>query len=140
MMEQDLRAVPGFLFFDHVAIAVVPGDLDAQVAAYKTLGFTEVHREDVLGSDNVREVLLRVGEGPNLVQLIEPLSADSPVARQIAVGKHDHLLDVLGYFKIAQSRSGKRRPCRFPKTAVTSDRGPAPSRPACATRWPVRPG
>jgi len=82
-MEQDLRAVPGFLFFDHVAIAVVPGDLDAQVAAYKTLGFTEVHREDVLGSDNVREVLLRVGEGPNLVQLIEPLSADSPVARQI---------------------------------------------------------
>ena len=83
MMEQDLRAVPGFLFFDHVAIAVVPGDLDAQVAAYKTLGFTEVHREDVLGSDNVREVLLRVGEGPNLVQLIEPLSADSPVARQI---------------------------------------------------------
>jgi methylmalonyl-CoA/ethylmalonyl-CoA epimerase len=83
MMEQDLRAVPGFLFFDHVAIAVVPGDLDAQVAAYKTLGFTEVHREDVLGSDKVREVLLRVGEGPNLVQLIEPLSADSPVARQI---------------------------------------------------------
>jgi methylmalonyl-CoA/ethylmalonyl-CoA epimerase len=42
-----------------------------------------VHREDVLGSDQVREVLLQVGEGPNLVQLIEPLSPESPVARQI---------------------------------------------------------
>ena len=82
-MEKDLRAVPGFLFFDHVAIAVKPGELDAHVAAYKTLGFTEVHREDVFGSDMVREVLLQVGDGPNLVQLIEPLSPESPVARQI---------------------------------------------------------
>jgi methylmalonyl-CoA/ethylmalonyl-CoA epimerase len=75
--------VPGFLFIDHVAIAVRPGELDAQVSAYKMLGFEEVHREDVLGHDQAREVLLRIGSGPNLVQLIEPLSADSPVARQI---------------------------------------------------------
>jgi methylmalonyl-CoA/ethylmalonyl-CoA epimerase len=75
--------VPGFLFIDHVAIAVRPGELDAQVSAYKALGFEEVHREDVLGRDQVREVLLRIGSGPNFVQLIEPLSADSPVAKQI---------------------------------------------------------
>jgi methylmalonyl-CoA/ethylmalonyl-CoA epimerase len=75
--------VPGFLFIDHVAISVRPGELEAQVAAYRSLGFSEVHREEVLGSDQVREVLLQIGEGPNLLQLIEPLSAESPVARQM---------------------------------------------------------
>lgn len=76
-------AVPGLLFVDHVAIAVPPGQLETQVALYTSLGFTEVHREDVLGSDQVREVLLRIGDGPNLIQLLEPLSPSSPVARQI---------------------------------------------------------
>jgi methylmalonyl-CoA/ethylmalonyl-CoA epimerase len=83
MMPSDMQNVPGFQFFDHVAIAVPPGDLEAHVAAYRAMGFTEVHREDVLGTDQVREVLLQVGEGPNLVQLLEPLSPDSPVAKQI---------------------------------------------------------
>lgn len=82
-MDTELRQVPGFLFFDHVAIAVSQGSLEDHVNAYKTLGFTEVHREDVLGSDQVREVLLQIGAGPNLIQLLEPLSPDSPVARQL---------------------------------------------------------
>ncbi len=82
-MTADLKKVPGFLFIDHVAISVKPGELDAQVRAYETLGFQEVHREEVLGSDQVREVLLQIGEGPNLVQLLEPLNAESPVAKQI---------------------------------------------------------
>ncbi len=82
-MNTELKQIPGFLFFDHVAISVKPGELEAQVSAYRTLGFQEVHREDVLGRDQVREVLLQVGEGPNLVQLLEPLNADSPVAKQI---------------------------------------------------------
>jgi methylmalonyl-CoA/ethylmalonyl-CoA epimerase len=83
-MESDLKqSGAGFLFFDHVAISVKPGELDAHVSAYKTLGFSEVHREDVLGTDQVREVLLKVGDGPNLVQLIEPLTPESPVAKQI---------------------------------------------------------
>ena len=81
--QDDLRDVPGFLFIDHVAISVNQGDLEAHVNAYKTLGFTEVHREDVLGGDQVREVLLQVGDGPNLVQLLEPLSSESPVAKQM---------------------------------------------------------
>lgn len=79
----DLSAIPGFLFFDHVAVAVKQGELEAHVSAYKLLGFTEIHREDVLGKDQVREVLLKVGPGPNLLQLLEPLNAESPVAKQL---------------------------------------------------------
>jgi methylmalonyl-CoA/ethylmalonyl-CoA epimerase len=82
-MSDDVTNVPGFLFVDHVAIAVRQGELDAQVEAYEKLGFREIHREDVRGVDQVREVLLRVGDGPNLVQLLEPLSADSPVQKLI---------------------------------------------------------
>ena len=83
MMSTELEQVPGFLFFDHVAISVKPGELEAHVQAYRTMGFSEVHREDVLGGDQVREVLLQVGNGPNLVQLLEPLTPESPVAKQI---------------------------------------------------------
>jgi methylmalonyl-CoA/ethylmalonyl-CoA epimerase len=81
--EKDLTAVPGFLFFDHVAVAVKQGELEPQVNAYKLLGFKEIHREDVLGKDQVREVLLKIGAGPNLLQLLEPLNAESPVSKQI---------------------------------------------------------
>jgi len=83
MMITEMEQVPGFLFFDHVAVSVRPGELEAHVSAYKAMGFRELHREDVLGTDQVREVLLQVGNGPNLVQLIEPLNSDSPVAKQI---------------------------------------------------------
>ena len=76
-------SLPGFLFVDHVAIAVPPGELEKQAALYRTLGFREIHREDVLGTDQVREVLLQIGDGPNLIQLLEPLSGDSPVAKLI---------------------------------------------------------
>jgi methylmalonyl-CoA/ethylmalonyl-CoA epimerase len=82
-MDTEIQQVPGFLFVDHVAVSVPPGDLDAHVRAYEVLGFQEVHREDVLGTDQVREVLLRIGDGPNLLQLLTPLSPASPVAKQI---------------------------------------------------------
>lgn len=80
---RQLGDVPGFICVDHVAIAVRPGELDSQVEAYRLLGFTEVHREEVHGTDQVREVLLRVGSGPNLIQLLEPLDASSPVQKLI---------------------------------------------------------
>jgi methylmalonyl-CoA/ethylmalonyl-CoA epimerase len=82
-VNPELGNVPGIQFVDHVAIAVKPGELEGQVAAYKMLGFAEIHREDVLGTDQVREVLLRVGDGPNLIQLLEPLNANSPVQKLI---------------------------------------------------------
>jgi methylmalonyl-CoA/ethylmalonyl-CoA epimerase len=79
----ELKDVPGFLFFDHIAISVKQGDLDSQVKAYRMLGFREIHREEVLGADQVRESLLQVGDGPNLLQLVEPLRPDSPVQKMI---------------------------------------------------------
>lgn len=82
-MGIDTHELPGFLFYDHVAIAVKQGDLENQINAYKLMGFTELHREDVKGKDLVREVLLRIGDGPNLIQLLEPLTPESPVAKQI---------------------------------------------------------
>jgi methylmalonyl-CoA/ethylmalonyl-CoA epimerase len=83
-MSDLIEQVPGFLFFDHVAVSVRPGDLEPQVATYKAIGCKEIYREDVLGSDQVREVLLQVGAGPNLIQLLEPLTPESPVAKQLA--------------------------------------------------------
>ena len=74
---------PGFLFVDHIAIAVLSGELETQVRMYKQIGFRELHREEIGGSDQVREVLLQIGESPNLIQLVEPMSADSPVQKQI---------------------------------------------------------
>jgi methylmalonyl-CoA/ethylmalonyl-CoA epimerase len=82
-MTAAMEQVPGFLFFDHVAVSVKAGELEPQVNAHKAMGFKEVHREDVLGGDQVREVLLQVGDGPNLIQLLEPLTPESPVAKQL---------------------------------------------------------
>jgi methylmalonyl-CoA/ethylmalonyl-CoA epimerase len=73
----------GLKFIDHVAVAVPQGQLEAQVAAYERLGFRVLHREDVPAPHLVREVLLRIGESENLIQLLEPLSPESPVAKQI---------------------------------------------------------
>ena len=82
-MSEDLTKVPGFQFIDHVALAVPQGQLEAYVEKYKKLGFTELHREEVFGKHQVLEVLLRIGSGENLIQLLEPMSPESPVAKQI---------------------------------------------------------
>ncbi len=82
-MQEELKNVPGIQFVDHVAIAVKQGELEGQVKAYEALGFREIHREEVHGRDQVREALLQIGEGPNLIQLLEPLTADSPVQKLI---------------------------------------------------------
>ena len=68
---------------DHVAISVPIGQMDAQVALYERMGFRVIHREEVYGGDQVREVLLQVGDSQNLIQLLEPISEASPVAKQI---------------------------------------------------------
>ena len=74
---------PGFLYVDHIAIAVCTGELENHVKMYKQIGFKELHREEIEGTDQVREVLLKIGDSPNLIQLLEPLSTDSPVQKQI---------------------------------------------------------
>ena len=75
--------LPGFLFIDHIAIAVCTGELEAQLKMYSLMGFRELHREEMGGTDQVREVLLKIGESPNLIQLLEPLSEESPVQKLI---------------------------------------------------------
>jgi methylmalonyl-CoA/ethylmalonyl-CoA epimerase len=82
-ISAELREVPGLEFIDHFAISVPQGQLDGQVKAYELMGFIEIHREEVHGKDMVREALLRIGDGPNLIQLLEPLSPESPVQKLI---------------------------------------------------------
>ena len=79
----DINELPGFIFVDHIAIAVCKGEMENHVKMYKQIGFKELHREEIEGSDQVREVLLKIGESPNLIQLLEPMSSDSPVQKQI---------------------------------------------------------
>jgi methylmalonyl-CoA/ethylmalonyl-CoA epimerase len=79
----ELAGVPGIEGIDHIAIAVPAGQLEAQVAAYALLGMPEVHREEVRGKDMVREVMLEIGHGPSMIQLLEPMSPESPVQKLI---------------------------------------------------------
>ena len=78
-----INELPGFIFVDHIAIAVCMGEMENHVKMYKQIGFKELHREEIEGSDHVREVLLKIGESPKLIQLLEPTSSDSPVQKQI---------------------------------------------------------
>ena len=79
----EITEPPGFLYVDHIAIAVCTGELEKHVKMYKQIGFTELHREEIEGTDQVREVLFKIGNSPNLIQLLEPLSTNSPVQKQI---------------------------------------------------------
>ena len=102
--EFSSTELPGFLFVDHIAIAVCAGELEAQLKMYLLMGFRELHREEMGGTDQVREVLLQIGESPNLIQLLEPLSAESPVQKQIdRNGGHGGLVHVGFRVKSAQA-------------------------------------
>jgi methylmalonyl-CoA/ethylmalonyl-CoA epimerase len=69
-----------FARIDHVGVAVE--DLDAGIALYEqTYGMALVHRETVT-EQGVEAVLLDVGE--NHVELLRPLSADTPVGKFLA--------------------------------------------------------
>lgn len=83
MINSTISKIPGFLFIDHIAISVCAGELEIQVNNYQQMGFRVLHREEIFGTDQVREVLLQIGDSPNLIQLVEPLSSDSPIQKQI---------------------------------------------------------
>ena len=64
---------------DHVGIAVT--DLDAAIEMYeRAFGMRCVHRE-VNEAQGVREAMLEVGESGSYLQLLSPLTPDSPVGR-----------------------------------------------------------
>jgi methylmalonyl-CoA/ethylmalonyl-CoA epimerase len=71
-----------FTAIDHVGVAVP--DLDAAIAFYRdTFGLVPVH-EETNEEQGVREVMLAVGDpagGGTQMQLLAPLSPDSPIAR-----------------------------------------------------------
>jgi methylmalonyl-CoA/ethylmalonyl-CoA epimerase len=68
-----------FTRIDHVGIAVA--DLDEAIAFYReTFGVHSVH-EEVNEDQGVREAMLKVGDGVTRVQLLAPLSPQSPIAR-----------------------------------------------------------
>jgi methylmalonyl-CoA epimerase len=94
---------------DHVGVAVT--DLDAAIALHRdTLGMTLSHRETV-ASQGVEAALLDAGDSH--VELLAPLSADTPVGRFLAKrgpGLHhvayrvDDLATVLGELRAAGVR------------------------------------
>jgi methylmalonyl-CoA/ethylmalonyl-CoA epimerase len=65
---------------DHVGIAVA--DLAAARALYEGVLGLEVTHEEVIEDQGVHELLLRAGEA--YVQLVAPLTPDSPVGRFLA--------------------------------------------------------
>jgi methylmalonyl-CoA/ethylmalonyl-CoA epimerase len=68
-----------FEAIDHVGIAVA--DLDAAVRYYgEMFGMTVAH-EEINEEQGVREAMLSVGESGSSIQLLAPLSDDSPIAR-----------------------------------------------------------
>jgi methylmalonyl-CoA/ethylmalonyl-CoA epimerase len=71
-----------FEAIDHVGIAV--SDFDAAVAYYaENFGMTVAH-EEVNDEQGVREAMLSVGDSGSSIQLLAPLSPDSPIGRFIA--------------------------------------------------------
>jgi methylmalonyl-CoA/ethylmalonyl-CoA epimerase len=69
-----------FTRIDHIGVAVE--DLDAAIALHETTyGMALVHRE-VVSEQGVEAVLLDVGE--NHVELLRPLSEDTPVGKFLA--------------------------------------------------------
>jgi methylmalonyl-CoA/ethylmalonyl-CoA epimerase len=67
---------------DHVGLAV--RDLDTAIAFYeRTFGMHLVH-EEVNEEQGVREAMLAVGDSGSCIQLLAPLSEDSPIGRFLA--------------------------------------------------------
>jgi methylmalonyl-CoA/ethylmalonyl-CoA epimerase len=81
----EVMSDPLLTRIDHVGLAV--RDLEASVAFYtSTFGLTVAGRE-TNESQGVREAMLHVADGPagaSYVQLLEPLTDDTPVGRFLA--------------------------------------------------------
>ena len=71
-----------FTMIDHVGIAVA--DLDAAIAFYRdTYGMDLLH-EETNEEQGVREAMMAVGHSGSCIQLLAPLSPDSPIGRFLA--------------------------------------------------------
>ena len=71
-----------FTMIDHVGIAVA--DLDAAIAFYRdTYGMALLH-EETNEEQGVREAMMAVGSSGSCIQLLAPLSPDSPIGKFLA--------------------------------------------------------
>ena len=70
---------PLFTMIDHVGIAVA--DLDAAIAFYRdTYGMALLHEETNV-EQGVREAMMAVGHSGSCIQLLAPLSPESPIGK-----------------------------------------------------------
>lgn len=68
-----------FTHLDHVGIAVA--DLDEALEFYKNNFDMEAYHVETNEEQGVREAMLRVGDSETSIQLLAPLSADSPIGK-----------------------------------------------------------
>ena len=79
MGEPQADLDPIITRIDHVGIAVP--DLDAAIAFYaKAFGVRVIH-EEVNEEQGVREAMLAVGDSGSCIQLLAPLTPESPIGR-----------------------------------------------------------
>ena len=64
---------------DHVGLAVQ--DLDKAIAFYQDAFGMELVHEEVNEEQGVREAMMAVGDSGSCIQLLAPLSADSPIGK-----------------------------------------------------------
>ena len=76
-LPDDVRHL--FTAIDHVGIAVP--DLDEAVAFYRDAFGMHVLHEEVNEEQGVREAMLAVGDSGSYLQLLAPLSPDSPIGK-----------------------------------------------------------
>jgi methylmalonyl-CoA/ethylmalonyl-CoA epimerase len=112
-----------FARIDHIGVAVE--DLDAAIALHEgTYGMALVHRE-VVAEQGVEAVLFDVGE--NHVELLRPLSQDTPVGKFLAArgpGLH-HVAYQVGDIEAALAtleQQGARLIDTTPRTGIRNSR------------------
>ena len=67
---------------DHVGLAVQ--DLDQAIAFYQDAFGMQLVHEEVNEEQGVREAMMAVGDSGSCIQLLAPLSADSPIGKFLA--------------------------------------------------------
>ena len=67
---------------DHVGLAVQ--DLDKAIAFYQDAFGMDLVHEEVNEEQGVREAMMAVGDSGSCIQLLAPLSADSPIGKFLA--------------------------------------------------------
>ena len=81
-MSVPNELTPFVTAIDHVGLAVA--DLDEAIAFYgRAFGLQSIH-EETNEEQGVREAMLAVGESGSCIQLLAPLSEDSPIGKFLA--------------------------------------------------------